>query len=241
MKKAVITGATGGIGEAIARKFASLGYELILIFSKNLEKAQLLKEELSAQVPVSIYSLDFSDTKSYTTEFQHILNHHSSIDVLIHSAGISVRSLFHEMQDSEFERLFEVNVKPLFYLTKEVVPKMISKGEGSILSISSIWGSRAASMEVAYSMTKGAVEQFTRSLAAELSHMNIRVNAIAPGGVHTELLSNLTPEEMRTFTEDIPFNRLASPEEIADLAAFLVQKGTYITGQVLTIDGGFTL
>lgn len=241
MKKAVITGATGGIGEAIARKFASLGYELILIFSRNLEKAHLLKEELSSHVPVSIYSLDFSDTEGYTTLFREILSHHGAVDVLIHSAGISSRTLFHEMRGHEFEKLFDINVKPLFYLTKEVIPEMISKGEGSILSISSIWGSRAASMEVAYSMTKGAVEQFTRSLAAELSHMNIRVNAIAPGGVNTALLSNLTPEEMRTFTEDIPFSRLASPEEIADLAAFLVLKGTYITGQILTIDGGFTL
>ena len=241
MKKAVITGATGGIGEALAREFASLGYELILIYSRNLEKAQLLKEELSYQVPVSIYSLDFSDTVGYSSEFQRIHALHGAIDVLIHSAGISYRTLFHEMGAMEFEKLMDINVKPLYYLRREVIPDMITKGEGTILSISSIWGSRAASMEVAYAMTKGAVEQFTRSLAAELSHMHIRVNAIAPGGVNTSLLSSLTAEEMEAFTEDIPFKRLATPEEISDLAAFLVTKGTYITGQILTMDGGFTL
>lgn len=241
MKKAVITGATGGIGEAIARKFSALGYELILLYSRNLERAQLLKEELSAQGPVSIYSLDFSSPMEYTSEFKRILAHHGAVDVLVHSAGISLRTLFHEMSAHEFERLLDINVKPLYYLTKEVIPEMIDQSEGSILCISSIWGSRAASMEVAYAMTKGAVEQFTRSLASELAHMNIRVNAIAPGGVKTSMLSNLSADEMKSFTEEIPFSRLASPEEIAELAAFLVTQGTYITGQVLTIDGGFTL
>lgn len=241
MKKAVITGATGGIGEALANKFASMGYELILIYGNNIEKAQKMQNTLSLKVPVSIYSLNFSDLKGYSSEFHEIHKQHGHIDLLIHSAGISYRSLLHEMEAVQFEKLMDVNVKPLFYLSKELIPDMISSGEGTILSISSIWGSRAASMEVAYSMTKGAVEQFTRSLAAELSHMNIRVNAIAPGGVNTSLLSNLTSDEMEAFTEDIPFRRLADPMEIADLAEFLVTKGTYITGQILTIDGGFTL
>lgn len=241
MKKVVITGATGGIGEAVARAFSEKGYELILIYSKNIEKAHQLKEDLGEAGPVHIYSLDFSKTAEYPAMFQRIVALHGSIDVLVHGAGISYRNLFHEMKERDFERLFDINVKPLYYMTKEVIPGMIDAGEGSIISVSSIWGSRAASMEVGYAMTKGALEQFTRSLAAELSHMNIKVNAVAPGGVNTSLLANLSREELTAFTEDIPFKRLAAPSEIAAMILFLVEKGQYITGQIITIDGGFTL
>lgn len=241
MKNALITGATGGIGRAAARKLAENGYQLALIYGSNHKGAEALAEELSAITRVKTYGMDFADPGSYDHRLSEILKDFGSFEVLIHGAGISHRNLFHEMSEQQFEDLLNINVKPLYYITRKIIPAMIENGKGSILSISSIWGSHAASMEVAYAMTKGALEQFTKSLASELSHMNIRVNAIAPGGVDTNLLSNLSVEEKSDFIADIPFKRLAQPEEIADLILFLLEKGSYITGQVITMDGGFTL
>lgn len=241
MKNAIITGATGGIGIAISRKLSSMGYNLALIYGNNHQQASALVEELSAVTRVVAYSMDFSGGNGYTSTLKKILEDFGSFEVLIHGAGVSYRDLFHEMNELQFEELLSINLKPLYYVTREIIPCMIEGGKGSIISISSIWGSRPASMEVAYAMTKGALEQFTRSLASELSHMNIRVNAIAPGGVDTNLLANLNDQEKKDFIDDIPFKRLAKPEEVAELAAFLIEKGTYITGQVLTMDGGFTL
>lgn len=241
MKRALITGATGGIGIALSRKLAHLGYELALVYGGNHKMADSLCQELQEVTRVTCYSMDFSDHRGYDHVLNGILKEFGAFDVLIHGAGVSYRNLFHEMKEEHFEELMNVNVKPLYYISRKIIPQMIASGGGNIISISSIWGSRAASMEVAYAMTKGALEQFTRSLASELSHMNIRVNAIAPGGVDTALLSNLTSTERSEFIEDIPFKRLARPEEIADLVEFLLEKGTYITGQILTLDGGFTL
>lgn len=241
MKNALITGATGGIGMEAAKKLAENGYQLALVYGRNHEKAEALSQELSALTRVKIYDMDFSCPLGYEEQLNRMMNDFGHFEVLIHGAGISYRNLFHEMPEQQFEELLSINVKPLYYISRKIIPSMIEQGRGSILSISSIWGSHPAAMEVAYAMTKGALEQFTRSLASELSHMNIRVNAIAPGGVDTDLLSNLSTEELRDFIEDIPFKRLAKPEEIADLILFLLEKGSYITGQVLTMDGGFTL
>lgn len=241
MKNAIITGATGGIGIEIARKLAALGYDLALVYGNNHAQAEMLVGELSEITRVEAYSIDFLNVDGYSLTLKRILKDFGSFEVLIHGAGVSYRDIFHEMTELHFEELLSINLKPLYYISKEIIPRMIEEKKGSIISISSIWGSKPASMEVAYAMTKGALEQFTRSLASELSHMNIRVNAIAPGGVDTKLLANLTDQEKHDFIEDIPFKRLAKPEEVAELAAFLIEKGTYITGQVLTMDGGFTL
>ena len=241
MKNAIITGATGGIGMAIARKLAEAGYSLALIYGNNHVLAESLVEELEEITRVKAYRMDFSTSDGYGSTLDEVMKDFASFEVLVHGAGVSYRNLFHEMQDTEFEDLMNINLKPLYYISKRIIPSMIEKGHGSILGISSIWGSHPASMEVAYAMTKGAMEQFTRSLASELSQMNIRVNAIAPGGVDTKLLSNLSFDEREAFIKDIPFKRLARPDEIADLVCFLLDKGSYITGQVLTMDGGFTL
>lgn len=240
-KNALITGATGGIGEAIARRLGSLGYSLALIYGTNHVKAKALKDELEKTTFVKTYSCDFNDLEDMNRMMDVVMRDFGSFQVVIHGAGISYRSMFHETEDEIFEKMMNINIKPLFYITKRVVPDMIEKCQGDIISISSIWGSRAASMEVTYAMTKGALEQFTRGLASELSHMNIRVNAIAPGGIDTAILNNLSKEEKEVFIEDIPFKRLGTPIEIADLIEFLILKGKYITGQVLTIDGGYTL
>lgn len=241
MLSAIITGATGGIGEAIAWKLAEQGYQLALLYGHNHEKAKAMEKELSKITRVKIYHIDFMDHIHILEKMEQVLRDFPALDCLIHGAGKSYRNLFHEMEDNEFENLIEVNLKPLYYVTKAVLPIMLKRGKGSIIGISSIWGANAAAMEVAYAMTKGAMEQYIKSLAAELSYMKIAVNGIAPGGVDTTILNNLTKEEKEEFLTSIPFQRLAQPEEIADLVLYLLTKGTYITGQIITIDGGFTL
>jgi 3-oxoacyl-[acyl-carrier protein] reductase len=240
-KTALITGASGGIGGAIARKLNDMGYGLILMYGSNDDAISALTESFAGHDNVEAIRCDFRDSRDIDSVSRRISENHKDIEVIIHAAGISRRELFHEMQPDNFEDLVSVNIKPLYYITRSLIPQMIGKGTGDIISISSIWGSRAASMEVAYAMTKGALEQFTRGLAAELSHMGIRVNAIAPGGIDTEILSNLSISEKDEFLSDIPFKRLGRPEEIADLVEFLLTKGRYMTGQVITMDGGYTL
>lgn len=240
-KTALITGASGGIGGAIARRLNEMEYDLILMYGSNDAGISALAESLNGQNNVEAIRCDFRDSRDIDSVSRNIAEKHKDIEVIIHAAGISRRELFHEMQPEDFEDLISVNIKPLYYITRSLIPQMTGKGTGDIISISSIWGSRAASMEVAYAMTKGALEQFTRGLAAELSHMGIRVNAIAPGGIDTEILSNLSISEKDEFLSDIPFKRLGRPEEIADLVEFLLTKGRYMTGQVITMDGGYTL
>lgn len=238
---ALITGATGGIGEAITRRLGSLGYSLALIYGQNHKKAWDLKSTIMEAGRIETYSCDFNDKDEIKKALERVRMDFPHVDVVVHAAGVSFRGMFNEMEEDDFERSFNVNVKPLFYLTRGLIPGMMDRREGDIIAISSIWGSRPASFEIAYAMTKGALEQFARGLAAELAHMGIRVNAIAPGGIDTEILGNLTPEERKDFISEIPFHRLGTPEEVADLVEFLITKGRYITGQVITMDGGFTL
>ncbi len=241
MKNAIITGATGGIGEAISRKLAEEGYHLALLYGHNHEKAKILESELSKITRVKMYPIDFKDHLHIQEKMEVILQDFTYFDCLIHGAGKSYRNIFHEMKDMDFEDLLDVNLKPLYYVTKAVLPGMLKREKGSIIGISSIWGANPAAMEVAYAMTKGAMEQYIKSLAAEVSYMKIAVNGIAPGGVDTAMLNNFSTEEKESFIQDIPFQRLAKPEEIADLVFYLLTKGTYITGQIITMDGGFTL
>jgi 3-oxoacyl-[acyl-carrier protein] reductase len=240
-KTALVTGASGGIGGAIAKRLSDMGYSLILMYGSNDAGIKALAESLTSGSNVEAVRCDFKDGASLDSVSRLLNEKHKDIEVIIHAAGISKRELFHEMSPEDFENLISVNIRPLYYITRALIPEMIEKGTGDIISISSIWGSRAASMEVAYAMTKGALEQFTRGLAAELSHMGVRVNAIAPGGIDTEILSNLSVSEKDEFLSDIPFKRLGRPEEIADLVEFLLTKGRYMTGQVITMDGGYTL
>lgn len=241
MNRALITGATGGIGAAVARLLAENGVELTLFYGRNTEKAKALQEELSSKVRTRIYQADLRDPTQLESALDDAFMECGSFDVLIHAAGIAHRGLFHEMTDQTFLDLFHVNVEPLYRITKRVLPGMLEQGAGDVLAISSVWGSKGASLETAYSMTKGAVEQFTRSLAAEYGYMGIRANALAPGGVETPMLEQLSREERQAFVSEIPLQRLCQPEEIADLVLFLLTKGRYITGQVLTLDGGFSL
>ena len=238
MKTALVTGASRGIGRAIAKALASDGYNLHLICEKNVTLLSELKEELEKEhkVTVNIYKADVSDFNALSEIFAGL----TELDVLINNAGISYVGLLSEMNIEDWTRIVSVNLNSVFYTSKLAIPIMLKKHAGSIINVSSVWGNVGASMEVAYSATKGGVNGFTKALAKELAPSNITVNAVACGFVDTDMNRNLSPDEVEAVKEEIPANRLGAPEDIAMSVMGLLKSSAYLTGQVVTVDGGWT-
>ena len=164
------------------------------------------------------------------------------VSLLVNNAGIAGQCLFQDLTDARWHEFFSVNVDGAFYTSRAVLPAMLHEHEGCIVNISSIWGQRGASCEVAYSATKAAIIGLTRSLAAELAPSHIRVNCVAPGVIRTDMLNELPPELLPELAQQTPMGRLGRPEDIAAAVAFLADPAAdFITGQVLTCDGGFIL
>lgn len=236
-KTALITGASRGIGKAMAEAFAAKGYHLILTCSRTLPQLQAVAEELTAKYSVSCLALqaDMGNSADVEKIFQQI----SSLDVLVNNAGISHVGLLTDMSIEEWKRVMSVNLDSLFYTCRLAVPLMLQKHSGRIINISSVWGNVGASMETAYSASKGGVNTFTKALAKELAPSNIQVNAIACGVIDTSMNSCFSTEEMEALQAEIPADRIGRPEEVAELALRLAEAPTYLTGQIITIDGGW--
>lgn len=235
MKNVLITGASRGIGKAVAQKLSKDGYRVLINYNKSKQEAETLAEQLSTKA----YQADVSNFDEVRQMFEKIKSEFGSIDILINNAGISSVSLFQDLTYEKWTELFNTNVGGCFNTIHFALPDMIEKKSGVILNVSSIWGSHGASCEVAYSATKGAIESLTKSLALELAPSNIRVNAIAPGVVNTEMMSCYTDEDMKYICENIPMMRMAEPNEIANLVSFLVSDdNSYMTGQIISINGG---
>jgi len=238
MKKFVlITGASGGIGRAIAVKLAEEGYSLYLHYHKNKKAIELLLSELQSYggeyIPIQA---DLSSNNGYKKMAKNIF----SIDAIIHNSGTSYSGLFSDLKDEEIENLMNLHVKTPLLLTRELLPKLLVKREGNIVVISSIWGQTGAACEVAYSAVKGAQIAFVKALGKELAFNGVRVNAVAPGAVQTRMMEGYSYEELEEIKNEIPMGRLASPENIADSVLFLLSdKASYITGQVLAVNGGW--
>ena len=238
MKTALITGASRGIGKACAHKMASAGYDLFLVCEKNIDALEKLCDELSEKFNVTAraYKADVSDLEALKGIYDDI----AELDVLINNAGISYVGLLSDMTEEEWNRIVAVNLTSVFYTSKLAVKKMLSKHSGSIINISSVWGNVGASMEVAYSATKGGVNGFTKALAKELAPSNISVNAIACGFVDTDMNRHLSEEDLEAVKTEIPADRFATCEEIADSVYSVLTAPSYLTGQVITVDGGWT-
>lgn len=236
-KCALITGASRGIGRAIAEEFAAAGYDLYLtcIHSETLLTQLCQKLSEKYQIRADGFCMDMGDFASVQSLFAKI----PRLDVLINNAGISHIGLLSDMTPEEWRRLMSTNLDACFYTCKLAVPLMVHEKQGRILNISSVWGNAGASMEVAYSASKGAVNSFTRALAKELAPSNIQVNAIACGVIDTDMNRCFSAEEMQALIDEIPADRLGRPQEVAALALQLAQAPAYLTGQILTIDGGF--
>lgn len=236
-KTALITGASRGIGKATAECFAREGYHLILTCSHSLTKLQALADRLARDYGVSCLAVraDAGNEEDIRALFEGI----PRLDVLVNNAGISHIGLLSDMSSREWHRVLSVNLDSCFYTCRCAIPLMLREQAGRIINVSSVWGIHGASMEVAYSASKGGMNAFTRALAKELAPSNIQVNAVACGVIDTAMNSCLSPEDMDALVTEIPADRLGTPLEVAQLILQLAQAPAYLTGQVITLDGGW--
>lgn len=230
MKTVLITGATGDIGQAIVRAFK--GYNVVIQYNTNEKMAdELLKEVSGIKV-----KCDVSDFQSVKNMFEIARKSFGKIDVLINNAGIQLIKMIADTSVEEWQNIINTDLSSVFYTTKCALEDMMYHG-GKIINISSIWGISGASCEVAYSAAKAGVIGFTKALAKEYS--NINVNCICPGVIESKMNEHLSSDEKDALLEEIPLNRFGKPQEVADLCLFLAEKGDYITGEVIKLDGGF--
>lgn len=237
MKTIMITGASRGIGRAIALKAAPLFDEMILVCKTSSDLLCSLKKELESRYPVSCKAAvgNVGDADFVASLFEDL----PCIDAVINNAGISHIGLLPDMTVEQWQEIINTNLSSVFYTSKYAVPLMLKKKAGRIVNISSIWGNAGASMEVAYSASKGGVNSFTRALAKELAPSNIQVNAVACGVIDTDMNRCFSEEERAMIIDEIPACRMGSPEEVADAVVQLLNAPSYLTGQIITLDGGY--
>lgn len=236
-KKALITGASRGIGEAVARKLAKEHFDLYLTCLHSEEKLHALATYLEEEYHVSVgaFLCDMSSAREVERLFRHI----PSLDVLINNAGISHYGLLSDMSIEAWHQVIETNLSSVFYTSKKAIPLMLQKHRGQIVNISSVFGSFGASMEVAYSASKGGVDSFTKALAKELAPSGIQVNAVSCGLINTEMNLRLSEEEKRALIDAIPADRMGNTAEAAQMVWAVLSMPAYATGQIFTIDGGW--
>lgn len=242
MKKvALITGSSRGIGRAEAIKLARDGYAVCVNCVEREDKAQELVDMLRSNGCETMwYKADVSDAAAVKQMVAAIEEKLGAVTLLVNNAGIAKQCLFQDMTEDYWRHIFDVNLNGAFNTIQAVLPHMLHEHSGCIINTSSIWGQHGASCEVAYSATKHAIIGLTRSLAQELAPTNIRVNCVAPGVIDTDMVQVLGEETLDALAEDTPVGRLGRPEDIAAVVSFLASDAaSFITGQVITSDGGF--
>ena len=241
MKTVLITGSSRGIGAAIARRLND-DYKIIINYRNSKEKAFNLLYELRETNPnVIAVKADVSKEEDVAMMFDVAEKNFGHVDILINNAGISHFSLIQDIEFETWKDVINTNLNSVFLNSKRAIPNMISNHYGVIINMSSIWGDFGASMEALYSTSKGGINTFTKALAKELAPSGIRVNAIAPGMVETDMMRNdFTDEEIEELKKEVSLNRFARPEEIAGLVKYLISdEASYITGDIIHINGGF--
>lgn len=237
-KKALITGASRGIGKAIAKELAAQGYGLYLACRNHIAQLREYADTLSSEY--GIHSVCFGGDLGNSSFTDEIFGQIDTLDVLVNCAGAAHFGLLQDMTDGEWHQIMRTNVDSVFYTCRKAIPLMLAKNGGCIINISSVWGTAGASMETAYSASKGAVNALTKALGKELAPSHIRVNAIACGLIDTDMNSRLSPEELGEIISEIPADRIGTPEEVAALVLHLIDAPEYLTGQIITMDGGWT-
>ena len=240
----LITGAAGGIGEAIAKVLAKNGYDIILHYSKSEEKAFSLQKKLEATYGIKVIPVkaDLCSNDEIEALAQKALSELRTIDVLINNAGIAHQELFQLCSDEKAKEIFDVNIMSAMKLTKEILPTMIKNHSGRIINISSMWGICGASCEVHYSASKSALIGFTKALSKEVGPSGITVNCICPGFIDTKMNAHLDEESIREIVESTPMMRKGTGEDVAYLCEFLAsEKASFITGQIISVDGGYSV
>lgn len=238
-KTIIVTGGTRGIGAAIVRTLANTGYNVVLNYKKSDEIAQKAKEEYTNKgYNVEIFKADVSKREEVKKIIEFTIEKFGTIDAIVNNAGIDNEKLFQNITDEDWDNVINNNLYSVFCMCQEAIPTMINKQNGCIINISSIYGTNGGSFAVAYSAAKAGIIGMTKSLAKELGPSNIRVNAIAPGIIDTDMNKGFSKEEIEEIKEEIPLNRIGEGIDIARCVKWLIED-EYTTGQIIKIDGGW--
>lgn len=238
-KVIIVTGGSRGIGAQIVKDLASLGHIVILNYNKSKDCAKTIEVELKQQgFLVDIFKADVSKKDEAENLVKFALNKYGKIDVLINNAGISQSKLFTDITDEDWQKMINSNLNSAFYCTREACKNMIHNKHGLVINISSIWGIAGGSMEVHYSTSKAGLIGFTKSLAKELGPSNVRVNAIAPGIIDTEMNKEYSKEDIESIRNEIPLEKIGKTIDISKCIEWLIED-EYTTGQVISINGGW--
>ena len=234
MKTALVTGGARGIGAAISRALARDGWHVYVNYAHSEKEALALAREIGGE---AVYA-DVTVSESVRALFERI----GAVDLLVNNAGVAWYGLLQDMSDADWQRIFSCDTDGVFRTCRAAIPGMVKKQSGCIVNISSVWGVYGASCEAAYSAAKGAVISLTKALAKELGPSGIRVNAVCPGVIGTDMLSCFSDADKAALAADTPLGRLGTPEDVAEAVAFLASgRAAFITGQILGCDGGFGL
>ena len=236
MKTVLITGASRGIGRCIAINLKQNGYTVIANYNKSEKEAQQLKNEYD----IDIYKADISKREEVSAMVKYCIDQYGKMDILINNAGISQIKLFTEITDEDWKNIIDTNLTSVFMVSQEVSKNMIQNKQGCIINISSIWGEVGASCETHYSAAKAGINGLTKALAKELGLSNIRVNAIAPGVIDTDMNKELDEDTIKQLKEEIPLNKIGKPEDIYRCIKWLIDD-EYTTGQIISVNGGMVI
>ena len=241
-KVALVTGGARGIGRAICRSLANDGFRIAINFNNSEKDALSLKKELSAITEVEIFKCDVSDSNAVKEMFFEISQKMGNVNVLVNNAGVAEQVLFTDITDEMWQRMINTNLSSAFYCSREALKNMISDKNGVIINIASMWGEVGASMEVHYSTAKAGLIGMTKALAKEVGLSGVRVNAVSPGVVLTDMMNSFSESDKENLKDETPLNSLGTPEDIAQAVSFLVSDNArFITGQVLSVNGGFVI
>ena len=241
MKSVLVTGASGGIGSAIARELARRGWRVALQYRSNREAAVRLEEEICRQGGMArAYGADLTDEAQVDALFSAAEKDFGFLEGLVNNAGVAWKGLFTDMSLSDWRGVMDADLTSVFLCCRRALPPMIRQKRGSIVNVSSMWGEVGASCEAAYSAAKAGVIGLTKALAKEEGPSGIRVNCLAPGVIDTPMNGDLSPEDLAALREETPLERTGTPEEAARAAAFLLEE-EFLTGQVLGVNGGLVI
>lgn len=242
MKTVVVTGASKGIGRAVAKEFANNGYNVVICYNKSVSDAQQLLNEVSQTTRAIAVKVDVSNEDDVKNMVEITKKTFGNIDVLVNCAGVSDTRLLIDSTKEDYDFVFDTNMRGTYNTCKLVGREMLSNQSGKIINISSIWGLRGGSCESVYSASKGAIIAFTKALAKELGPNGINVNVVAPGFIQTDMTKNVTEEIRQEIMDNSALGRLGTPEDVAGVVSFLAsEKSKFITGQVIGVDGGWLL
>lgn len=242
-KIALVTGATRGIGKAIAEGFAAQGAQVAFTYRSSVEKAQALETELKAMgVEAKGYQTDAADFTGIQKTLDEIMEKFGRLDIVVNNAGITQDNLLLRMSEEQWNKVIQTNLNSVFYTTKALLRPMLKQRSGSFINISSVVGLTGNAGQANYAASKAGMIGFTKSIAKEIGSRGIRANVVAPGFIATEMTAELPEKELTNWLQGIPLKRAGEPKDVADLCVFLASDmSSYITGQVFNVDGGMVM